>query len=95
MTAVTPLPIAGNSAIEALGRKQDTIPFAAYHVGLILVLGLVGFVEGYDLALGGSLIVLAKGPLHLTSGDISFLVLGPTLVVASPASASPCCCPIA
>jgi MFS family permease len=65
-----------------LGRKQDSIPFAAYHVGLILVLGLVGFVEGYDLALGGSLIVLAKGPLHLTGGDIKLLVLGPTLVVA-------------
>ena len=82
MAAVTPLPRAGTSAIQALGRKQDSIPFAAYHVGLILVLGLVGFVEGYDLALGGSLIVLAKGPLHLTGGDIKLLVLGPTLVVA-------------
>ena len=82
MTAVTPLPIQGTSAIEALGRKQDTIPFSAYHIGLILVLGLVGFVEGYDLALGGSLIVLAKGPLHLTGSDIRWLVLGPTLLVA-------------
>jgi len=72
----------GESAIEVLGRKQDSIPFSAYHVGLILVLGLVGFVEGYDLALGGSLIVLAKGPLHLTGADISWLVLGPTLLVA-------------
>src|SRR5580658_7904740 len=82
MTAVTPLPTQGASALEILGRKQDSIPFAAYHIGLILVLGLVGFVEGYDLALGGSLIVLAKGPLHLTGGDVRLLVLGPTFVVA-------------
>ena len=82
MTAVTPRPTQGASALEILGRKQDSIPFAAYHIGLILVLGLVGFVEGYDLALGGSLIVLAKGPLHLTTGDVRLLVLGPTFVVA-------------
>jgi putative MFS transporter len=82
MTTATPLPTVGESALERLGRKQDSIPFAPYHIGLILVLGLVGFVEGYDLALGGSLIVLAKGPLHLTGGDIRWLVLGPTLLVA-------------
>jgi hypothetical protein len=34
----------------------------AYHVLLIVVLGTVGVVEGYDLALGGSLLVLAKKP---------------------------------
>ena len=63
MTAAanTPGALPGVSAIQLLGRKLDSIPFSAYHIGLIVVLGLVGFVEGYDLALGGSLIVLAKG----------------------------------
>ena len=84
MTAAanTPGAMRGVSAIQLLGRKLDSIPFSPYHIGLILVLGLVGFVEGYDLALGGSLIVLAKGPLHLTGADIKWLVLGPTLLVA-------------
>ena len=43
------------SASAILGRKLDSIPFSAYHVAVILVLGLVGFVDGYDLALTGSL----------------------------------------
>ena len=64
-----------------LGRKLDSIPFSAYHVLLIVVLGTVGFVEGYDLALGGSLIVLAKEPLHLSQDDIRWLVAGPTFLV--------------
>jgi hypothetical protein len=33
----------------ALGRKLDSIPFGAYHVAVIAVLALVGFIEGYDL----------------------------------------------
>ncbi|HEX4368757.1 MAG TPA: MFS transporter [Rhodopila sp.] len=64
-----------------LGRTLDSIPFSAYHLLIIVVLGTVGFVEGYDLALGGSLIVLAKGPLHLTQTDIRWLVAAPTFVV--------------
>jgi putative MFS transporter len=48
---------------------------------LIVALGTVGFVEGYDLALGGSLIVLAKEPLHLTQDAIRWLVAGPTFLV--------------
>ena len=34
------------------------------------MLALVGFIEGYDLVMTGSLLVLAKGPLHLTGTDI-------------------------
>lgn len=64
-----------------LGRKLDSIPFSAYHLLIIVVLGTVGFVEGYDLALGGSLIVLAKEPLHLTQTDIRWLVAAPTFLV--------------
>jgi len=64
-----------------LGRKLDSIPFSGYHLLLIVVLGTVGFVEGYDLALGGSLIVLAKEPLGLTQSDIRWLVAAPTFFV--------------
>jgi putative MFS transporter len=64
-----------------LGRKLDSIPFSGYHFLLIIVLGTVGFVEGYDLALGGSLIVLAKEPLGLTPTDVRWLVAGPTVLV--------------
>ena len=38
-----------------------------------------GFVEGYDLALGGSLLVLAKEPLHLTPEQIRWLAVAPIL----------------
>jgi MFS transporter, putative metabolite:H+ symporter len=69
------------TAGHELGRKLDSIPFSAYHLLLIVVLGTVGFVEGYDLALGGSLIVLAKEPLHLTQTDIRWLVAAPTFLV--------------
>jgi MFS family permease len=64
-----------------LGRKLDSIPFSPYHVLVIAVLGFVGFVEGYDLAMTGSLLVLAKKPLHLTPGDIRFLVVAPTIML--------------
>jgi hypothetical protein len=37
---------------------------------IIAVLALVGLVEGYDLSLTGLLLVLAKGPLHLTGADL-------------------------
>jgi hypothetical protein len=69
----------GDSASLLLGRKLDSIPFSIYHVQIILVLGVVGFVEGYDLALSGSLLVLAKEPLHLTPEQIRWLAVGPIL----------------
>jgi MFS transporter, putative metabolite:H+ symporter len=64
-----------------LGRKLDGIPFSAYHMVLIGVLALVGFVDGYDLVMTGSLLVLAKQPLHLTPGDIRFLAVASTMMV--------------
>jgi MFS family permease len=69
----------GDSASLLLGRKLDSIPFSIYHVLIILVLGVVGFVEGYDVALGGSLLVLAKEPLHLTPEQIRWLAVAPIL----------------
>jgi len=79
MTETSPITTSGNSASLLLGRTLDGIPFSTYHLQLILVLGAVGFVEGYDLALGGSLLVLAKKPLHLTPEQVRWLVVAPTL----------------
>jgi MFS family permease len=74
-----PLVGSGTSASLLLGQKLDSIPFSIYHVQIVLVLGVVGFVEGYDLALSGSLLVLAKEPLHLTPEQIRWLAVGPIL----------------
>jgi MFS transporter, putative metabolite:H+ symporter len=71
----------GIPASHLLGRKLDSIPFAGYHIVLIVVLGFVGFIEGYDLALSGSLLVLAKAPLHLAPEEIRALAVWPTFVV--------------
>ncbi len=79
MTGTSPITTAGNSASLLLGRTLDGIPFSTYHLQLILVLGTVGFVEGYDLALGGSLLVLAKEPLHLTAEQVRWLGVAPIL----------------
>src|SRR5215469_11213892 len=64
-----------------LGRKLDSIPFSGYHILIIAVLALVGFIEGYDLVMTGSLLVLAKAPLHLTDTDIRWLAVGPTFML--------------
>lgn len=69
-------------ASHILGQTLDRIPFSSYHILIILVLGTVGFVEGYDLALGGSLLVLAKEPLHLTGSQIRWLAVAPIIFVA-------------
>jgi MFS family permease len=74
----------GRSGIPAghvLGQKLDSIPFSAYHILIIAVLALVGFIEGYDLVMTGALLVLAKGPLHLTGSDIKWLAVGPTFML--------------
>jgi MFS family permease len=49
---------------------------------IIAVLALVGFVEGYDLVMTGSLVVLAKVPLHLSETDIRVLVSAPTFMLS-------------
>ena len=64
-----------------LGRKLDSIPFSSYHVLIIAVLALVGFIEGYDLVMTGSLLVLARAPLKLTDTDIRLLAVGPTFML--------------
>jgi MFS family permease len=69
------------TAGAVLGGKLDSIPFSPYHLMVIAVLGLIGFVDGYDLAVTSSLLVLAKGPLHLTPGDIRFLAVASTMMI--------------
>jgi putative MFS transporter len=69
------------AAGHILGRKLDSIPFSGYHILIIAVLALVGFIEGYDLVLTGSLLVLTKDPLHLTGTDIRLLAVGPTFML--------------
>src|ERR1700733_4358713 len=70
-----------DSAGFVLGRKLDSIPFSPYHILIISVLALVGFIEGYDLVMTGSLLVLAKDPLQLTGPDIRWLAVGPTFML--------------
>jgi MFS family permease len=69
------------AAAHVLGRKLDSIPFSGYQVLIIFVLGLTGFIEGYDLVMTGSLLVLAKTPLHLSGTDIQWLILGPSMML--------------
>jgi len=70
-----------STADHVLGRKLDNIPFGRYHLTIIAVLSLVGFVDGYDLVMTGSLLVLAKQPLHLTQEQIRFLAVASTMTI--------------
>ena len=70
MAEIRPTSQAATPASFVLGHKLDSIPFSGYHIAIIAVLALVGFIEGYDLVITGSLLVLAKGPLHLTGADL-------------------------
>jgi len=81
MVELSPIHQEATPASFVLGRKLDSIPFSAYHVSIIAVLALVGFIEGYDLVMTGSLLVLAKGPLQLTGSDIRWLAVGPTFML--------------
>ena len=54
MTATSAIDMSPAAANHVLGRKLDSIPFGTYHLMIIGVLGLVGFVDGYDLAVTGS-----------------------------------------
>jgi hypothetical protein len=79
MTAQSPMEMSASSASRVLGRKMDSIPFSRHQALIIFILALVGFIEGYDLFMTGSLLVLAKAPLHLTGTDIQWLLLGPAI----------------
>ena len=63
-------------------RKLDSIPFSPFHLGVILVLGFVALVDGYDGSTTGTLLVLAKQPLHTTPGEIRLLTVATSLAAA-------------
>ena len=77
--SIADLPVGPASRI--LGHKLDSIPFSRYHLMLIAVLSLVGFVDGYDLVLTGSLLVLAKKPLQMTPEQVRYLAVASTLMI--------------
>ena len=81
MAEIRPIGRSASAASHALGRKLDSIPFSGYHILIIAVLALVGFIEGYDLSMTNQLLVLAKAPLHLTEADLHWLVAGPPLML--------------
>jgi len=54
---------------------------SVYHLQIITVLALVGFIEGYDLVITGSLLMLAKVPLQLTGSEIRWLAVAPTFML--------------
>jgi MFS family permease len=81
MVGVSSVRSTGSAASQVLGRKMDSIPFSGYQVLIIFILGLTGFIEGYDLVMTGSLLVLAKAPLRLTGTDIQWLILGPSMML--------------
>jgi MFS family permease len=81
MAEIRPVGRSTSPAGRLLGRKLDSIPFSRYHLMVIAVLSLVGFVDGYDLVMTGSLLVLAKQPLHLTPDQIRFLAVASTLMI--------------
>jgi len=81
MPEIRPVDRAASAASLALERKLDSIPFSPYHLMLIAVLALVGFVDGYDLVMTGSLLVLAKEPLHLTEPEVRFLAVASTMMI--------------
>ena len=57
---VRPIGRSASAAGFVLGRRLDSIAFSPYHAMVIAVLALVGFVEGYDLAITGLVLVMAK-----------------------------------
>jgi MFS transporter, putative metabolite:H+ symporter len=69
----------GISANHELGRKLDSIPFSPFHLWVILVLGFVALVDGYDGSMTGTLLVLAKKPLHISPGEIRVLAVASSL----------------
>ncbi|MGH7047706.1 MAG: MFS transporter [Stellaceae bacterium] len=79
MAEIRPIGRSAISASYVLGRKMDSIPFSGYQVLLIFVLGSTGFIEAFDLVMTGSLLVLAKAPLHLTGTDMKWIIIGPSM----------------
>src|ERR1700739_1260915 len=81
MAEIRPGGRSASAAEPARGRKLDSIPSSRYHLMVIAVLALVGFVDGYDLVMTGSLLVLAKQPLYMTPGEVRLLTVASTMMI--------------
>ncbi len=81
MTATPNTRVSAIPSSHVLGSKLDSIPFSGYHMLIILVLGLVALVDGYDLAMTGALLVLAKAPLHITAEQIRLLAVAASITI--------------
>jgi MFS family permease len=79
MTATSGIGMKAIPASHVLGRKLDSIPFSPFHLTVIFVLGFVALVDGYDGSMTGTLLVLAKQPLHITPGQIRLLAVASSL----------------
>jgi MFS transporter, putative metabolite:H+ symporter len=79
MTATRRIGASAIPASHVLGGKLDSIPFSPFHLGVIFVLGFVALVDGYDGSMTGTLLVLAKKPLHITPGEIRLLAVASSL----------------
>jgi MFS transporter, putative metabolite:H+ symporter len=79
MTEAPSAPVPAIPASHLLGGKLDSIPFSPFHLGVIVVLGLVALVDGYDGSMTGTLLVLAKRPLHISPGEIRLLAIASSL----------------
>jgi MFS transporter, putative metabolite:H+ symporter len=81
MAATPGARISAEPASHVLGSKLDSIPFSGFHLVIILVLGLVALVDGYDLAMTGALLVLAKAPLHISPEQIRLLAVAASVTI--------------
>jgi len=79
MSEIPRVPTTTFTASHLLGSKLDSIPFSPFHLGVILVLGFVALVDGYDGSMTGTLLVLAKKPLHIAPGEIRLLAVASSL----------------
>jgi len=79
MSEATRVPSTRFPASYVLGSKLDSISFSAFHLSVIVVLGLVALIDGYDGSMTGTLLVLAKKPLNIAPGEIRFLAVASSL----------------
>jgi hypothetical protein len=63
-----------------LGRARQHF-VQPYQVSIIALLVLVGFADAYHLVMTGSLLVLAKKPLHMAPEQTRFLAVASTLMI--------------
>ncbi|MDQ7093558.1 MFS transporter [Desulfosporosinus sp. PR] len=64
-----------------IGSRLDSVPFGKFHLSITIILALVGFLEAYESAVTGGLVVSAGPALHLTQLQLRWLVIAPTISI--------------